>query len=333
MAPSAQRRLWGGGAKARLPAQQTDPVMTAKLRIGTRGSPLALRQTEEVCQRLKAAHGLDDAVFEIVAIKTSGDAVRNRALAELGGKELFTREIEEALLEGRIDAAVHSTKDMPSALPAGLVISCFPPREDARDALIARGATRIADLPQGATIGTASLRRAAQARHARPDLKVVPLRGNVETRLKKIAAGEADATFLACAGLNRLGLAAHATPVSVEDMLPAVGQGAICVETRADDDGVNGLLAAISDTDTADCVRAERAFLAALDGSCHTPIAGLATLGGDTLTLRGAVFSNDGARMETVTRQGPRGDAVTLGQDAGAALKAVLPADFFGEPG
>lgn len=304
--------------------------MQTKIRIGTRGSPLALRQTAEVRARLMAAHGLDEIVFETVVIKTRGDVILDRPLAEFGGKELFTKEIEEQLLDGRIDLAVHSTKDMPTVLPDGLAIGCFLPRGDVRDALISLKARTIAELPRGAVIGTSSLRRGAQIRHARPDLKTIDFRGNVQTRLRKLEAAEADATLLACAGLRRLGLDDWLeAAIPVDDMLPAVGQGAICVEARAGREAVAVLLDALHDADTADCVVAERAFLAVLDGSCRTPIAGLATLDGDRLHFRGRVFSPDGARAEAVERTGARRDAEAIGRAAGAALKARLPAGFF----
>lgn len=304
--------------------------MQTKIRIGTRGSPLALRQADEVRLRLRAAHGLDDEVFETVVIKTTGDMVLDRPLAEIGGKELFTKEIEQALLDGRIDIAVHSTKDMPTLLPEGLAIACFLPREDVRDALISLRARRLADLPDGAVVGTSSLRRAAQLRRLRPDLAIVDFRGNVQTRLGKLAAGEAAATLLACAGLRRLGLDEWlAAAIPVDDILPAVGQGAICVETRTDHDAANILLAALHHADTADCVTAERAFLAALDGSCRTPIAALAEIDGDGLRLRGQVFSPDGRRGETIETRGAREAAANLGRAAGLDLKDRLPAGFF----
>ena len=306
--------------------------MQSTIRIGTRGSPLALRQTEEVRARLMAAHGLGQDAFETEIIKTTGDQVLDRPLAEIGGKELFTKEIEQALLEDRIDLAVHSTKDMPTELPQGLVIACFLPREDVRDAFISFKAKSFRELPQGARIGTASLRRAAQALNRRPDLEVVPFRGNVQTRLRKLKDGEADATFLALAGLKRLGLTDHVTSlVETAEMLPAVGQGAICIETRSDDDAVNVLLAAIHHADTADCVTCERAFLAALDGSCRTPIAGLAEIAGGDVAFRGQVLTPDGREAEGIEARGPRGEAARIGHEAGAALKARLRPGFFAD--
>lgn len=307
--------------------------MQSTIRIGTRGSPLARCQAGEVRARLMHAHGLKEADLEIVVIKTSGDKVLDRPLAEIGGKELFTKEIEQALIDRRIDLAVHSTKDMPTDLPDGLVIAGFLPREDVRDAFISLRARSLSELSPGARVGTASLRRAAQVRNLRPDIEVVTFRGNVETRLRKLEQGAADATFLALAGLNRLSLAGHATSVvEAGEMLPAVGQGAICVETRRDNDAVNQLLAAIHDADTADCVTCERAFLAALDGSCQTPIAGLAEIIGEEITFRGQVLSPDGREQERIEAQGPRTDAERIGYDAGNSLKARLHPGFFAAP-
>lgn len=308
------------------------PSITDPLKIGTRGSPLALAQAHELKGRLMAAHGLKDEDFEIVIIKTKGDMVLDRPLAEIGGKELFTKEIEQALLEGSIDLAVHSTKDMPTLLPEGLAISCFLEREDVRDAFISLKAKTLKDLPAGSVVGTASLRRGAQVRHMRPDLKVITFRGNVQTRLRKLEEGEADATFLAIAGLRRLGLADRASSVvGEEDMLPAVGQGAICIETRTDNDAVNTLLAAIHHADTADCVRTERAFLAALDGSCRTPIAGLARISGNNIVFRGQVLTPDGSEAEAIADEGPRRDGEAIGRKAGEEVRARLRPDFFAE--
>ncbi len=251
------------------------------LKIGTRGSPLALAQAFETRRRLMAAHGLVEDACEIVIIKTTGDdralIAADRPLKEIGGKGLFTKEIEEALLAGSIDIAVHSMKDMPVAQPGGLVLDCYLPREDVRDAFVAPAVARLGDLPEGAVVGTSSLRRRAQLAHRRPDLKLVEFRGNVQTRLKKLNDGVAQATFLAMAGLNRLGMAHVATsPIAPEDMLPAVAQGAIGIERRAADGEVAALLGAIHDRPTGERLAAERAFLVTLDGSCETPIAGLA---------------------------------------------------------
>ena len=294
----------------------------ALLKIGTRGSKLALTQTglvRDALARAVPALAAPDAI-EIVVIKTTGDAIQDRPLSEAGGKGLFVKEIEEAMLEGRIDAAVHSMKDMPTAQPAGLAISAFLPREDVRDVLIAGDVRRIADLAPGAVVGTSALRRRAQLLHRRPDLKVVTFRGNVDTRLAKRERGEVDATFLALAGLKRLGMGDVGAPVPEDEMLPAVGQGAVCIECRADDARTRGWLAAIDHAATATCVAAEHAMLAVLDGSCRTPIAGHAILTGDALHLRGLIAKPDGAQVITVERRGAATDAAALGRDAGQEL-------------
>jgi hydroxymethylbilane synthase len=303
---------------------------TPVLRIGSRGSPLALVQAREVQSRLAAACGLDAGRIEIKTIRTTGDSITDRPLNELGGKGLFTKEIEEALLSGAIDLAVHSSKDMTTVLPAGLVLAAFLPREDARDAFISRKAKTLSDLPTGAVLGTASLRRQALVKRLRPDLAIVPLRGNVETRLRKIEAGEADATLLAVAGLKRLGLLTAATALlDVDEFLPAVGQGAIGIETRADDTATRALVAKIDHADTATAVMAERAFLAVLDGSCRTPIGGHARVSGNVLRFRGIIVKPDGSAAFEVSREGPRARAAELGADAGRELKARGGADFF----
>ncbi|MEM7686144.1 MAG: hydroxymethylbilane synthase, partial [Pseudomonadota bacterium] len=253
----------------------TLPSPDQPLKIGTRGSPLALAQAYETRDRLMAAHGLPEAAFEVDVIQTTGDQVQDRALSEIGGKGLFTKEIEEKLADGRIHIAVHSMKDMPTVLPDGLIIACLLPREDVRDAFVSDRHETIGDLPQGATVGSSSLRRRAQLLNRRPDLNVVEFRGNVQTRLRKLSEGVAEATFLAAAGLRRLGhadLAARA--ISTDEMLPAVAQGAIGIECREDNAAVRDLLDAIHDRPTASRLAAERAFLAGLDGSCRTPIGG-----------------------------------------------------------
>jgi hydroxymethylbilane synthase len=291
------------------------------LRIGTRGSPLALAQAHEVRARLAAAHGLGEEAFEIRVYKTSGDAIQDRPLAEVGGKGLFTKEIEEALIAREIDLAVHSMKDMQTVLPDGLVVGAVLPREDVRDAFISLKHASLAALPEGAVVGTSSLRRQAQVKRIRPDIQVVGFRGNVQTRLKKLADGVADATLLACAGLKRLGLADRITsPVATEEILPAVAQGAIAVEIRADDAATAEAVAPLNDAATALCVTAERAFLARLEGSCRTPIAGLAELHGDTLRFRGVVFSVDGAQSFDIAREAPAERAAALGTAAADAL-------------
>lgn len=302
------------------------------LRIGTRGSPLALAQAEDVRARLAVAHGLDPVAIEICVIRTSGDVIQDRPLAEVGGKGLFTKEIEQALFERKVDLAVHSAKDMETVLPAGLVAPAFLRREDVRDAFISRKAATLADLPAGAIVGTASLRRQAIVRRLRGDLRVISLRGNVQTRLRKLEAGEVDATLLALAGLKRLGLIAVATSIfSVDEFLPAVGQGAIAIETRADDARTRDLVAPINDADTMTAITAERAFLAALDGSCRTPIAGHARIAADgMLTLRGLIVTPDGGTAHETNRSGPANEAAALGADAGAELKRRAGPNFFG---
>jgi hydroxymethylbilane synthase len=302
------------------------------LRIGSRGSPLALAQANEVKNRLVAAAGLDRARIEITPIRTTGDAIQDRPLAEAGGKGLFTKEIEQALIAGAIDMAVHSAKDMPTVLPAGLVLAGFLPREDARDAFISRKAESLRGLPQGASVGTASVRRQAMVKRFRPDLEVVTLRGNVETRLRKLDAGAADATLLAVAGLKRLGLLSAATAIlEIDEFLPAVGQGAIAIETRADDAATRALVATIDDPDTATALIAERAFLAVLDGSCRTPIGGHATVNGGTLRFRGMIVKPDGSAAFEIVREGRPADAAALGADGASELKRLASADFFAQ--
>ncbi|MBS0222328.1 MAG: hydroxymethylbilane synthase [Proteobacteria bacterium] len=304
-------------------------MTTPLLRLGTRGSKLALTQAGLVRDALAAmpALAMPDAI-EIVAIRTTGDAIQDRPLAEAGGKGLFVKEIEEALLAGRIDAAVHSMKDMPTAQPTGLVIAAFLPREDARDVLIAGDVKRIADLKSGAVVGTSALRRKAQLLYRRPDLKIVNFRGNVDTRLAKLEAGAADATLLALAGLKRLGLVAG-TPVPEEEILPAVGQGAVCIECRADDAQTRAWLAMIDHAPTAIRVAAEHAMLAVLDGSCRTPIAGHSVLATDgTLHLRGLIAKPDGSHLIATERRGASSDAERLGRDVGEELKRRGGPDF-----
>jgi hydroxymethylbilane synthase len=300
------------------------------LRIGSRGSPLALVQAREVQSRIAAVCGLVPAGIEIKVIRTSGDAIQDRPLSEAGGKGLFTKEIEEQLLSGGIDLAVHSSKDMTTVLPAGLALSAFLPREDARDAFISAKAKSLRELPAGAVVGTASLRRQALVKRIRPDLAVVPLRGNVETRLRKIEAGDADATLLAVSGLKRLGLLAAATALlDVDEFLPAVGQGAIGIETRSGDAATLALVARINDADTAAALAAERAFLAVLDGSCRTPIGGHARLNGGTIRFHGMIIRPDGSATFEVWREGGRAQAAELGADAGHELKSRAGSDFF----
>ena len=295
------------------------------LRIGTRGSPMAVRQTALVRDRLIAAQpGLGAAgAVETVIIRTTGDRVQDRRLSEIGGKGLFTKEIEEALLAGTIDLAVHSLKDMETWLPDGLEIACVLARDDPRDALLSMKAASLAALPTRARVGTASLRRQAQLLRHRPDLSVAPIRGNVNTRMDKLASGEFDAIVLALCGLERLGVAGMARQILMPDiMLPAVGQGALAVECRAGDDNVRQLLDPLHDPGTAACVGAERAMLAALDGSCRTPIAGLAERDGDRLTLEGLLLKADGSSEIRGRLIGDIGDATALGSALGGELRS-----------
>jgi len=295
------------------------------IRIGTRGSKLALAQAEETKRRLMAAHGLPEEAVELVVIRTTGDAVRDRPLADIGGKGLFTKEIEEALLDGRIDLAVHSMKDVPAELPVGLAIVCHLPREDARDAFISLKYASIDALPPGAKVGTSSVRRTAQLLRMRNDVEIVPFRGNVDTRLRKLADGVADATFLACAGLNRLGLSEKITQAVPEDvMLPAVAQGAIGIETREDDARTRELLAPLNDADTAVRVAAERGFLERLEGSCRTPLAAHATIEGNgSVRLVAEALTLDGAQCWRVERTGAAEEAHALGMDAAEEVLAA----------
>ncbi|MEI6985594.1 MAG: hydroxymethylbilane synthase [Rhodospirillaceae bacterium] len=307
--------------------------MPVRLRIGTRGSPLALVQAEQTRSRLVAAHPelSEPGAITIVVIKTSGDRILDRTLAEVGGKGLFTKEIEDALAEGAIDLAVHSMKDVPTWLPVGLEIPCLLPRADPRDAWFSTSGLGLDDLPAGAVVGTASLRRQAQLLARRPDLIVMPLRGNVGTRLAKLAAGEVAATMLAMAGLIRLGLTAGVSALlEPEVMLPAVAQGAIGIEIRSDDDVTRALLAPLHCPDTGARVAAERALLAVLDGSCRTPIAAYARLDGiGGLQLDALALRPDGRQSFAQSCCGQAVDAEALGTEAGLALKARLPADFF----
>ena len=300
------------------------PVPSRPLRIGTRGSPMALRQTALVRERLVAAHpdlALAGAV-EIVTIRTTGDRVQDRLLAEIGGKGLFAKEIEEALIVEHIDLAVHSLKDLETWLPDGLAIACVLPRDDPRDALISATATSLVSLPKSARVGTASLRRQAQLLRQRPDLTIVPVRGNVNTRIRKLDPSEVDALVLALCGLERLGKMGLATEILTrEAMLPAVGQGALAIECRASDEGLRRLLEPLHDQISGACVTAERAMLAALDGSCRTPIAGLAELVGDRLLLEGLLLKPDGSNEIRGTREGGIDDAEALGTELGRELR------------
>jgi hydroxymethylbilane synthase len=301
------------------------------LRIGTRGSPMALSQTGLVRDRLVAAHPELAAAgaVEIVTIRTTGDRVQDRRLAEIGGKGLFSKEIDEALLDRRIDLAVHSLKDLETWLPEGVEIACILPRDDPRDAFLSPKAASLAALPQGAVVGTASLRRQAQLLRRRPDLKIVPLRGNANTRVKKLDAGEVDATLLALCGLQRLGLAHLAREIlPTEVMLPAVGQGALAVTCRAGDDAMRRLLAPLDDAASAACTIAERAMLAVLDGSCHTPIAALAEIAGARLKIEGRLLTTDGRAEVCARREGKPAEAAALGQSLGEELRARAGPEF-----
>lgn len=292
-------------------------MLDRPLRLGTRRSPLALAQAEEARARLIAAHGLAESDVELVTVTASGDRIQDRPLAEIGGKALWTKELDAWLLAGEIDFAVHSAKDVETIRPAGITIAAILPREDVRDVLV--GAASIAALPQGARVGTSAPRRAAQLLHARPDCTVVPIRGNVATRLAKLAAGEADATFLAAAGLNRLGETGTGHPLAEDEWLPAPGQAAIAAECRTGDGATRALLAAIDHAPSRAAVLAERALLAALGGNCHSAIAVLTTANAGELTLRAALFSPDGAERVEGEARFAENDA-----DAPARLAADL---------
>lgn len=298
--------------------------VASPFRIGTRGSPLALVQANAVRDRLIAVFPvLAERGVAIEVIKTTGDRVQDRNLADIGGKGLFTKEIEDALLGGGVDLAVHSLKDMPTVLPPGLVLAAAMPREDPRDVLLSSDGRALMDLPRGAVLGTSSLRRRAQALHLRPDLQVIDFRGNVETRIGKLRDGVADATVLARAGLNRLGRAdVVAATLEPEDFLPAVAQGIVAVEWREDREDLGPIVATLVDPATQRCADAERAMLFELDGSCRTPIAGYAVYDHGDLWLRGLVLTPDGSAVFSGTRRGPAHDADRLGRDLGQELRA-----------
>ena len=292
-----------------------------KLRLGTRGSPLALAQAYETRRRLAAAHGWGEDAVAIVVIRTTGDAIQDRALADAGGKGLFTKELDTALVDGTIDIAVHSAKDLPTLLPEAVSIAGYLPREDVRDAFVARDGRPLAELRHGAVVGSASLRRGAQLRRLRPDLDVRLIRGNVETRLRRVAEGDFDATILAMAGLNRLGLADRITErLDERRFLPAVGQGAIAIAARAGDAATGERLAPMLDRDTGAAVSCERAFLTVLDGSCRTPIAGHARVVAGEILFRGQLLAPDGSDAVEVEAAGPAGEAERIGRDAGRDL-------------
>jgi hydroxymethylbilane synthase len=305
-------------------------MQTKPFRIGTRGSPLALAQAHEARDRLMAAHGLPEEMFEISVLTTRGDRITDRSLAEIGGKGLFTEELELKLLAGDLDFAVHSAKDVATTLPEGLWLSAYLPREDIRDAVIGRTAPKLIDLPHGATVGSSSLRRQALIRRLRPDINVVTFRGLVETRLRKLDEGQVDATLLALAGLKRLGKVEVLTDIlDPDDFPPAPAQGAICIESRIGDERSNALLAAVNDSPTYDTVSCERGFLAALDGSCRTPIAGYAVCEGDHIRLFGMILTPDGQLVHTTTIEGHRRDAEALGTNAGQAIREKAGSTFF----
>ncbi len=298
------------------------------IRIGTRGSPLALAQAHETRFQLMQAHSLDENQFEIVVINTTGDRILNQPLAEIGGKGLFTFEIEEALQAENIDLAVHSMKDLPAILPKGLDIAANLQREDARDAFVSLTAKSLHDLPHGAVLGSSSVRRTAQALRIRPDLKSVQFRGNVQTRLRKLDEGVANGTFLAVAGLNRLGMARHISAImEMDEMLPAVAQGAIGIEIKISNHRARALVEAVHHQTTGDAIICERAFLATLEGSCRTPIAGHATISGKTISFRGQILSLDGKQSSEVALQGPIEDAAAIGNEA--ALRATAQQQIY----
>ncbi len=299
------------------------------IRIATRASPLALAQAEAVRDALAAAHGLGAEAFEIAAMRTTGDRILDRPLAEAGGKGLFTKEIEEALIDGRAELAVHSAKDLPTELPPGLGLSAVLPREDPRDVFISRVASSVDALPRGALVGTASLRRAALVKRLRPDIETVTLRGNVQTRLAKLDAGEVQATLLANAGLRRLGMEEVATAIlDVDSFPPAVGQGVIAVETRNGDGETNALVDRINHLASWAALNCERAFLAVLDGSCRTPIAGHAQVAAGEIDFHGLVVSPDGRTAHEARRTGAAAEAAAIGADAGAEVLAAAGPDF-----
>jgi hydroxymethylbilane synthase len=303
--------------------------MDRTLRLGSRGSPLALTQAHMVKRALEAAHGWPETMIEIVTVKTSGDRIQDRALAEVGGKALWTKELDAALDEGRIDFAVHSMKDVETIRPDGIVIAAMLPRADVRDRLI--GAESIAAIPERGRVGTSSPRRSAQLLRLRPDLKIVLFRGNVDTRLSRLNLGEADATLLAAAGLDRLGRPDIGSVVPVDVMLPAPAQGAVGIEARRDDERIRELLAAVDDAPTSACVRAERALLARLGADCRSPVAALAEIEGGAMRLRAQILSMDGTEAEAgETRMGDPAEAADLAAELLARASPSLRAHFSG---
>ena len=303
---------------------------TSPLKIGTRGSPLALAQAEETRDRLMAAHDLPAEAFDIRVINTSGDIIQDRPLSEVGGKGLFTKEIELALFEGEIDIAVHSCKDVATVLPDGMAITTYLPHEDVRDAFVSLKYASLDELPEGATVGTSSIRRRAQLLAYRPDLKTVEFRGNVQTRLRKLSEGVAEATFLACAGLSRLGLAETGVPIGIDQMLPAPAQGAIAIEQRTDDKDLQAFLRPLHHLNTEICVTMERAFLAELDGDCRSPIAANAMVDGATVTLRGEILRLDGSEMHSGSWTCQIDERLDVAITAAQMLKSKAGGGFFG---
>ncbi|MGI9381124.1 MAG: hydroxymethylbilane synthase [Methyloligellaceae bacterium] len=304
-------------------------VSNSILRIGTRGSPLALMQAEETARRLIAAHELDEKQIKIVKIQTSGDRIADESLREFGGKGLFTKEIEIALMNEEIDLAVHSMKDVPTVLPDPLLIAAVLPREDVRDAFISRRYKSFSEMPSGAVVGTSSLRRQAQLRRMRPDLKVIEFRGNVQTRLKKLDSKVADATLLACAGLNRLGMENEiSAPLETDEMLPAVAQGAIGIEIKSGDHRIHDIVTTLNDEETEIRIQIERDFLRILDGSCRTPIAGLAELDSDKIRFRGQILLPDGTECHDVDMEGDMDQAAEIGIRAGEQLLQQAGPEF-----
>jgi len=304
----------------------------ATIKIGTRGSMLALAQAHEVRDLMVAANNLNPSDIEIVVISTAGDRIQNKPLSEVGGKGLFSKEIEQALTDGRIDLGVHSSKDMATALPDGLELSAFLPREDVRDAFLSPKAANLQDLPQDAVVGSSSMRRKALINRLRPDIKVVMFRGNLQTRLKKLGNGEVDATLLAYAGLRRLGIENEVTSLlEVDNFPPAPGQGAICIETRVGDKRIKDLVLPLNDADTEAALTLERAYLRALDGSCRTPIAGIAAVKNNEISFSGMVLSDDGQIIHEKSCKGPVSDAASLGQKTGEKIRTMAGPEFFAD--
>ena len=306
------------------------PSPSSPLRIGTRGSPLALAQAYETRKRLTSALNISEDSFEIVVISTSGDRILDRTLKEVGGKGLFTKEIEQDMLDRKIDIAVHSMKDMPVEQPDGLTLGCYLPREDVRDAFVSSRYKNVNELPSGSKVGTSSLRRKAQLKFSRPDLEVVEFRGNVQTRLKKLKDGVATCTFLAMAGLNRLGLEEVAqSTMNPNEMLPAIAQGAIGIEWREEDEQISDILKKIHHEETGQRLNTERAFLAELDGSCQTPIAGLAIIEGSSLKFTGQVLRTDGSESISETAFGDIEDGPRLGREMAQKILSQAGPEFF----